>query len=98
MVAAAATNGRVEGGEIAMFMQWLIWVLIPLAVVAVFGCCVVYAWATVSPSGWAARFTFALYNRIAGWLLGPADPRDRALPHRRGLFERRRPPDNGERR
>ncbi len=96
MAASAATNGRVEGGKITMFMQWLIWVLIQLAVVAVFGCCLMYAWATASASGWAARFTFALYSRIASWLLGPADPRDRALPHRRGLFERRRPHNSGE--
>jgi hypothetical protein len=36
---------------------------------------------------WADRVWFGICNWTRGWLLGPADPRDRALPHRRGLLE-----------
>lgn len=73
--------------------RWLIWILFVLGFFGTIAVAMLLAMRSLSPFGWAGRTLFALQNWLAGVLLGPADPEDRAEPHRRGLFERRPPAD-----
>ena len=73
--------------QYAVAMGWFLYLITVVVRLALLAGMVLALLARSSPGGWAGRVWFGIWNRIGGWLLGPRDPRDRALSHRRGLLE-----------